>query len=396
MKWLVVNEKNMGEQNASRTHVLEICRSLARADEVTLVSYSGPEDLPPGTNIRAVKFSPSHFRSSGLQNLLNTVRMYSFLKQLGRSYQPDVVYARALGFGFGPLLYARNIGVPAVLEINGAWREERKMAIQKFPALKRTLISMIHGVRNLLQDSEARLATHLVTVTENLSTYLQKLGIPAKKILVVSNGVNIEHFKPLDKAACRKELGWEQGLCTIGYVGGMTPWQGLDDLIDAFGKVLEHGRQARLVIVGDGPERSRLELLARPQIEAGSILFTGSQPYSLVPTIMCACDVLATPKKPLISGYSPLKLYEYLASGRPVFASKLDGLEVIAEAGAGVLFRANDQDDLVARLEAMLDMPSQELEEMGRRARQVAVERFSWDASSEKIRRFILENKSLS
>jgi starch synthase len=94
--------------------------------------------------------------------------------------------------------------------------------------------------------------------------------------------------------------------------------------------------------------------------------------------------VCILPKKPLKSGFSPLKLYEYMACGRPVVVSKNKGLEIVEQVGSGILTEAENHDALADGILWVLSH-EKEAEEMGRKGREYVVNNRSWGAVAAKV-----------
>jgi glycosyltransferase involved in cell wall biosynthesis len=230
-----------------------------------------------------------------------------------------------------------------------------------------------------------RLADKIVAVTPNVSAYIKNLGIEEKRIIVIRNGVNTDHFKPIKSDVCKTEIGLNHTYRYIGFVGSLTHWQGVDDLIIAFSQITNNSKVI-LLVIGDGAEKGKLEALARNLNIEDQIVFTGITSYDLIPNYISACDFMVAPKKELDSGFSPLKVYEYLACGKPVIASDVNGLQFIMEKKVGVTFKPGNVNKLKEAIINMLALPYDTLENMGKRARQIAVNDFSWDRSIIELR----------
>lgn len=237
-----------------------------------------------------------------------------------------------------------------------------------------------------------RRANAIVAVTPGLAASLvHEYGLNRNDVHVVPNGANTELFRPMDRISARKTLGLSPDAKIILYVGNLAPWQALDGLIRAVKILQGKGVGAMLVVVGDGPERLRLEHLAN-QISDGWILFTGMRPHNEVPLYVASSDVCVHPGTRKLSDrmeFSPLKIREYAAGGRPTVASDVPGAgTMVEELGIGLSFRADDERDLADKLHRILGDPTLS-EALGRRAREVCEERLSWAHVSEQIERIL-------
>src|SRR3989442_7926853 len=123
----------------------------------------------------------------------------------------------------------------------------------------------------------------------------------------------------------------------MGFVGSLVPWQGVDIMIRTVWELRKARRSIGGVIVGDGPDRQRLEALVEAEALRGQVTFTGSVPYREVPRYIGSFDVAVSLKPPMLPG-SPLKVREYMSCARPVIASRGTQYDfaIVEEAGGGV------------------------------------------------------------
>ncbi|MFC7880123.1 glycosyltransferase, partial [Isoptericola sp. NPDC057391] len=166
---------------------------------------------------------------------------------------------------------------------------------------------------------------------------------------------------------------------TVLFVGTLKPWHGLDVLVDAFAGLRACVPEARLLLVGDGPEREAVLGRADALGVADAVEHAGAVPPSDVPGLLHRADVAVAPYPPLDDFYfSPLKVYEYLAAGLPVVASAVGELpEALEHGAAGVLVPPGDAAALADALVAVAHDDDRRAA-LGERARQVAVERHDW------------------
>ena len=376
---------------ASFTHVIEFCHALSKIDNITLISQANPATLSVLGDYKYLQIKPIQVRPHNLGYILSTIKTYFFLSRITQVNKPDVIYQRAVAFSLGPLIFARIKNIPAILEINGNWEDEHKIATKHLLFPKKQLITFINTLRGYSLILACRMANQLIVVTPNIATFLQQKGLGNKKsILIAPNGVNLERFNLLDKLECKNNLGLDPNINYIGYIGSISTWQGVDDLIYAYTRLpREISMDFHLLIVGDGPELHRCMKISQGLELGNSVIFTGAQPYVSIPKYMGACSVLVAPKKPLASGYSPLKIYEYLASGRPILASKVEGLGFIEECNFGLLFSPGDVSDFAIKLQDILGIPEDIRMKMGECGRQYVVTNHSWNTIVKTIQQYI-------
>jgi len=211
---------------------------------------------------------------------------------------------------------------------------------------------------------------------------------------VVSNGVNTRKFYPIDNkgllAEWRRRLGIGKDEIVITFVGNLAPWQGVESLIRVAQVVLAEMRNLRFLIVGDGILKEELEAEVIRLGIADHFIFTGMIDYKQIPFYINISDVCVLLKRELASGYSPIKLYEYMACGKPVIASRVGGLEFIKTEGVGRLIESGDLKDIKEALLDLLSAPEKRVD-MGQRGVKIAQERFTWDSRASKIEKILKE-----
>jgi len=212
-------------------------------------------------------------------------------------------------------------------------------------------------------------AAGIIAVCNALRDELIVLGADPAKVVSLRNGVDLELFRPVDRAAVRKELGVEG--FTLLSVGNLVPVKGHELTIGALKKLPE----ARLMIAGSGPERERLEALAVQLQVADRVRFLGPQPQTKLREYYNAADamVLSSSRE----GWANV-LLESMACGTPVVASKVWGTpEVVAHADAGVLMQERSERGVAAAVRAL------QAAYPAREATRRYAEGFSWDATTQ-------------
>jgi glycosyltransferase involved in cell wall biosynthesis len=197
------------------------------------------------------------------------------------------------------------------------------------------------------------------------------------RVHVVPNGVDIASFRPRDRARARSELGLREGRLLVA-VGRLNREKGFDVALEAFARIAPDYPETRLVIVGDGEERTALETLAQRLGVAPHVAFVGPQPQEKVAAYLAAADVFVFPTRREEAG--PLVLPQAMAAGLPVVASRIGGIPEVLEpqngTPAGVLVRPGSTAELEAALRRLLDDPELRLS-LGRAARRRAESEYS-------------------
>jgi len=225
-----------------------------------------------------------------------------------------------------------------------------------------------HAIPRRLIVWAARRAAAVVTVSQALKRATEQLGVDPAKISVLRNGVDAHVFRPLDRETERSRLGVTGGLLLS--VGNLVGLKGHDLVIRSLAALPD----TMLCLVGEGPDRGRLEALARDLGVGDRVRFVGQLPQSELPRYYSAADalVLASSRE----GW-PNVLLEAMACGTPVVSARVGGTpEVVTSREAGVLFEPRTVDALRDAIRGLLKNPP-ERPETRRHA-----ERFSWDETT--------------
>jgi glycosyltransferase involved in cell wall biosynthesis len=391
--WAVLSFVDLATPGAKRTHVLEFSRALTRHADVTVLSPTPAAGVRAGS-LAYVQCCPPMAQPARLHLPSAAAAAAARLGRLHRSKRLDVVYVRDNVTAIMALAWAGMASVTTALEVNGAAGAEARLLVPETARRHARLWRLKQAVLAGLYRRCYRRAERIVVVSDGLRRHLAaEFGVPPAKVGVFGNGANHRVFVPLDAGECRRKLGLDPGSRYVGFVGNLAPWQGVDDLVRAFALLAAGRDDCRLLIVGDGVEMRPLRELARSLGLEPVVRFAGLVPNPDVVRYTGACDICVGPFGDLarnhVLGFSALKVREYLACGRPVVASEFADTAFIAEAGVGRLYPAGDCRQLAARLDELLRLPAAELAAMGSRARELAVERFSWDSTAAGIFRFV-------
>ncbi|MQA03918.1 MAG: glycosyltransferase [Streptosporangiales bacterium] len=271
----------------------------------------------------------------------------------------DLVYERYSLWSQAGMTYARDLGVPGVLEVNAPLIDEQ-----------RTHRGLVHRAEaEAVLRTAARAATVAVAVSGQVAAWV-RAHVPDADVVVQPNGVDVDRIRPAAAPSAEP--------FTVGFVGSLKPWHGVHTLVDAFAAHASRHPRSRLLVVGDGPERNDLtERVARHGLTA-TTEFTGAVAADEIPALLQRMTV-ATAPYPRDDGhyFSPLKVYEYLAAGLPVVASAIGQLtDVLTHDRDGVLVPAGNPAALAAELSALHDDPARR-HRLGRQARETAT-RHTW------------------
>ncbi len=319
-------------------------------------------EVVDGIVVHRVPLYPSH-DSSALKRVLNYASFASTaaLKMLtGR--RPDVVYVyHPPGTVALPAAVARLVrGVPFVYDVQDLW-PDTLAATGMLPQ------GRILDAVGRVMDATYALAQHVVVLSPGFQERLLGRGVRADKVSVIENWCDEAQIELPERGGARAALDLGDDF-TVVFAGTMGPAQGLDTVLDA-AALLADEPGVRFVLIGTGIDVDRLR--ARAATEGlGNVEFLPRRPIHEIGEVLAAADALLVHLRddPLFEITIPSKTQAYLHAGRPVLMGvRGDAADIVARAGAGLVFTPEDPAALADAVRRMRDLPVDEREEMGRR-----------------------------
>jgi PEP-CTERM/exosortase A-associated glycosyltransferase len=275
------------------------------------------------------------------------------LAEVAAAVRPDILHAHSPVLNAIPALrVGKRMGIPVVYEVRAFWEDA---AVDHGTT---TEGSMRYRLTRRLETQALREAAHVFTICDGLRRDIAGRGIPADKVTVIPNAVDIEAFEPGgqpdDALRARLDLN---GATVLGFIGSFYAYEGLDLLLDALPALLQRHPALRVLLVGGGPQEAALKEQAQRLGLADRVLFTGRVPHTEVQRYYDLIDILVYPRHSmrLTELVTPLKPLEAMAQGRLLVASDVGGhKELIHHGETGWLFKAGSAQALVEAVEALL------------------------------------------
>nr|WP_246286573.1 glycosyltransferase [Natronomonas gomsonensis] len=197
-----------------------------------------------------------------------------------------------------------------------------------------------------------------------------------------ANAVNPANFKTDDLETSRRGLDFDidPSEFVVGFVGSLEAYHKVDHLILATAEFDD----VSVIIVGDGPQRKRLEELVAEEGLTDRIRFTGYIDHDRIDEYIAACDVMYGVIAPDHPG-NAIKCYEYLICERPVITDSREAFEFVGEIGAGLTIDSTEVDDVAKAITELKERPRTELLEMGRRGHDYVAANHTWDQLADSI-----------
>ncbi|HPF38974.1 MAG TPA: glycosyltransferase family 4 protein [Phycisphaerae bacterium] len=300
--------------------------------------------------------------------IYNAMAVAPALSALG-AWRPDVIIERLSLYGHVGADIAAALQIPHIVEVNAILSEEARA----YRSLEFSQLAEAIEQRTLRQ------ADAIIVVSEALAERVALMDVSRNRIHVVPNGYDPQLFEGLpSRSDCAEEFGVD-GAFVVGFSGSLKAWHGVDILIDAFARMSSRSPSSRLLIVGTGPTESQLREQASRLPNGESVVFTGALSHSEVPRALRAMDVAVAPFRSQERFYfSPIKLFEYMASGACVVASRLGQIcDVIEDGGDGLLCEPDSVEALAATL-IRLSASAEMRHRLASRAARRVHERFTW------------------
>lgn len=293
---LVATDIVLPGRHGGSTHVRELLENLGQHGETLLLASRGSSGRGIAPVGRPMRRFPAAMRH------VDAVHTFLDAGPVVDKFRPEVIYERGTSYGVGAML-ARERGIPLlsmVLDRRYSW------------------LSLMQASRIVATDPSA--------------------VVPASvrhKAVKVSWGANEGRFHPgIDGRLARERYSLGDGF-VVGYAGTFRPWHGIDVLVRAIGRLRDES--IRVLLVGDGPGRTDIESQVAAAGLQDRFVFTGAVEYGEVPEVLAAADICVAPFEPRFhkgsrgSGFvlEPLKVFEYLALGKPTVTVREANIEAL-------------------------------------------------------------------
>jgi len=373
------------------SHTVGIVRALGDlGHNVRVISRPPAPDFGhKRVSVTTAPYEPTLLKIHPLLDLENHLRFLWRSRRVLSHRRPGVLYQRHTRFDVSGSILALLLRRPLVLEHEGS--EELKARSTDPTPCVRTL--------RVCERLNHRVASLIIAVSEEVRLDLVRhRGVPAEKIIVNPSGVDGSRFAPGSGGAERRNaLGISPKTTVVGFSGTFETWHGIDTLAEA---ILREPFDADLcfLLIGDGGRRAAFQLKLANAHER--CIFTGLVDLNDMPSYLDACDILVCPTTPMLDddGFfgSPTKLFEYMAAGKAIVASRIGQIAtVIRHDENGLLVPTRDAQALrqaILRLSRDDELQTR----LGQTAREDALRLYSWIRNAEAVLERIHPNTRVS
>lgn len=295
-----------------------------------------------------------------------------------RRLRPDLLYQRYACANYAGVLASRAGTTPHVLEVNAPIARERQV-FEDGLVFARTMERM--------EDRVFRAADRCIAVSTPLANHLVSVGVLPSRVEVMPNGADPSRYEPsVSPQEAREALAVPEAP-TVGFLGVMREWHGVDLLIRAVARSCSD--EVRVLLVGDGPDAKRLLQVAAQEGIGGRVQVTGRVDHEAVPRWLAACDVCVSPRSTPYA--SPMKIPEYMAAGRAVVAPCAPNIaNLVSDQQTGILFEPESLRSLGEALRALLTDGARRAE-LAAAARREVERRLNWRRNARRIVEMVTE-----
>jgi glycosyltransferase involved in cell wall biosynthesis len=288
------------------------------------------------------------------------------IKRQVREFQPDVI----VGFGIINTYLASKIATKHKIPFAYYWIDvlHTLVTIKQFQVLGKKL-----------EKATIKNSSRVITINKKLAEFVIGLGAEKEKTCVIGAGIDLIRFDPkVDGSEVRKAYGIRKDDIVLFFMGWLYHFSGLKEVAIELAKIKDEKPNVKFLIVGDGDAFDDLRRIREEYKLDGQMILTGKQPYEKIAEFIAAADICLLPAYPderTMQDIVPIKMYEYMAMGKPVITTKLPG--VMKEFGEdhGVIYLDKPEDALWRAVELV---EGGMVEEYGSKARGF-VEGYGWD-----------------
>jgi glycosyltransferase involved in cell wall biosynthesis len=335
--------------------------------------FDNVSKINPAAKVTVIR--PGMVRMTGIEYISLVFTHRKEIRRQIREFAPDVIVGFGILNAYLALGAARKNSIPFIYY----WIDVLHLLIP---------FKVFHFIGVMLENIVLKGADMVLTINDKLRDYVIKAGASPDKTLVLRAGIDIEQFSPKgndnSKNIIRKQYGLKEDDVVLFFMGWLYHFSGLKEVAQQLVKTNDH--RLKLLIVGEGDAYDELRQIQERYSLNDRLILTGKKPYQDIPAFIAASDVCllpAYPNKRIMQDIVPIKMYEYMAMGKPVISTELPGVVREFGEGNGVVYVSKPEDVVGKAIELF---QAGNLEELGTKGRSF-VERYSWDNITDEFER---------
>lgn len=307
--------------------------------------------------------------------------MFTHKSEINRQIQewsPDVIVGVAILNSYWGAKAAKRAGIPFIYY----WFELMHLLIPVKP---------FSIIGRSVEKAALRNTERVLVITENLKQSVVKMGFDADKIEILESGVSLASYNLDDHGdLIRKQYGISKDDCVLLFMGLLYHFSGLKELgLELFH---QNNPQIKLLVVGEGEAYQELQKIQHKYHISDRMILTGHKPFKDIPQYLAAADFCILPaySNEIMRDIVPSKIYEYMAAGKPVISTELQGILNKFGRDNGVVYVRRPEDVINKAIE-LID--SGQYNDLSLRARKF-VEKYSWGNIADKFEKMLQQSIS--
>jgi glycosyltransferase involved in cell wall biosynthesis len=289
-------------------------------------------------------------------------------------FGPDIIVGHSILSNYLSMRLSRKAGVPYVFHMTDAQHTIVPSRILRFIAK--------YVEKRILKN-----ASRVIVINERLKDYSVGLGADSSNVVVIKAGIDLARYDPnISGRQAREELGIDDDDFVLFFMGWLYDFSGLKEVAD---DVLKRNSRFRLLIVGDGDAFEDLQEIRERSGHRDKVILTGKQPFEKIPELIATADICLLPahNNETMRDIVPIKLYEYMAMGKPVISTELPGVMMEFGRGNGVTY-VREPELVLSKAVELADSGTMLME--GKKAREFVQTR-EWDRVVDDFERILKE-----
>jgi glycosyltransferase involved in cell wall biosynthesis len=345
-----------GASIGSTIKALELLHALESFGHSVRIHWRKEKEVDQTEGIQKVRSYLKRRLDLVLHEPNQVIKNLNYLRQeiaILQKDRPDLLIARLESNVFSPPVLAGHFKIPYIAEVDSPVMYELRVFNKSYKIPYALLERM--ELEFILRADKA------FCVSESLKSHFVNRGIPARHIEVIPNAADVSRFFPGDLNVSLREKYQLNGRLVIGFVGSFHYWHGVKQLQMLIQILLTRYRQVVFLLIGKGgPDRSELETFIQSGSFTDRVRMLDSINHDEIPSHIRAMDIVLAPYPDLpFFYYSPVKIFEYMACGRPVVASGLGQInDLIKHQKTGMLCRPGQLDDFIEHTSLLIEKPA--------------------------------------
>jgi glycosyltransferase involved in cell wall biosynthesis len=302
---------------------------------------------------------------------------FSYRKEIEKQlvdFKPDIIVGHSILSNYLSMRLSRKAGISYVFHMTDAQHTIVPSRILSFIAK--------YVERRILKN-----ASRVIVINERLKDYSVGLGADSSNVVVIRAGIDLARYDPnISGRQAREELGINDDDFVLFFMGWLYDFSGLKEVAE---DVLKRNSKFRLLIVGDGDAFGDLQEIRERSGHRDKVILTGKQPFERIPELIATADVCLLPahNNETMRDIVPIKLYEYMAMGKPVISTELPGVMMEFGRGNGVTY-VSEPELVLSKAIELADSGTMLME--GKKAREFVQAR-DWDRVVDDFERILEE-----